>query len=81
MKIALTKIGNSKGIIIPSRILKLLGLEKEVSLTVENNNLIISSASAPRQGWEEQFLAAGAGEEKNLMGDIENEFDQEEWEW
>lgn len=81
MKVTLTQIGNSKGIIIPSRLLKLLGLEKEVEMSVKNNSIVISNAHEPRSGWREAFQAAGAGDEEILMEEIENDFDKEEWDW
>jgi hypothetical protein len=38
---------------------------------------------APRQGWEEAFLAAGSAVQDELLLDAmpSNQFDREEWEW
>ena len=38
---------------------------------------------APRQGWEDLFLAAGSAAQDELLLDAmpSNEFDREEWEW
>jgi hypothetical protein len=38
---------------------------------------------APRQGWEEAFLAAGSAAQDELLLDAmpSNEFDRAEWEW
>ena len=44
MKSSVTKIGNSKGIIIPAHLLKQCGFTKEVSLEIKNDTLVISKA-------------------------------------
>ncbi len=81
MIITLTKIGNSKGIIIPARLLKQFGLEREVSLEIEDNKLVISNVQKPRDGWKKAFIEAGAGTEKNLIDGLQNDFDKEDWTW
>ena len=81
MKTSITQIGNSKGIIIPAHLLKQCGFEKEVSLEVKEDALVISSPQKPRQGWQEAFAKAGAGEEELLIDGFDNEFDQEDWSW
>jgi antitoxin component of MazEF toxin-antitoxin module len=47
MTTQLKKIGNSKGIIIPSAVLKIMNLKEhdELTLTVEGNDLIVSKGS------------------------------------
>ena len=67
MKAFITQIGSSKGIIIPAYLLKQCGFEKEVSLEVQENKLVISNPKRPRQGWKEAFAQAGAGEEELLL--------------
>ncbi|MGY8767403.1 MAG: AbrB/MazE/SpoVT family DNA-binding domain-containing protein [Pirellulales bacterium] len=81
MKTSITKIGNSKGIIIPAHLLKQCELTEKVSLEVKDQTLIISNAKSPRQGWEEAFVRAGAGDEELLADEFINEFDQGEWTW
>ncbi len=81
MKIPLTKIGNSRGVIIPAHLLKQLGFTEEVSLEVKNEGLVISKAKRPREGWAQAFKEAGAGTDELLLADISNEFDQDEWSW
>ena len=81
MKISVTKIGNSKGVIIPSHLLKQCGFTKEVFLEIKNGTLVISKAKKPREGWAEAFIEAGAGEEELLIDDVSNDFDQDEWVW
>ena len=81
MKISLTKIGNSKGVIIPAHILKQCGFTGEVSLEVKDDGLVISKARRPREGWAKAFAEAGAGTEEVLLNDFSNDFDQDEWSW
>ena len=83
MKSSVTKIGNSKGVIIPAHLLKQCGFSKEVSLEIKNGTLVISKAKKPREGWAEAFIEAGAGEEELLINDVDvsNAFDQDEWVW
>jgi antitoxin MazE len=81
MKTSVTKIGNSKGIIIPSHLLKQCGFIKEVSLEIKNETLVISKARKPREGWAEAFIEAGAGDEELLLNEASNDFDQNEWVW
>ena len=50
MKAFITQIGSSKGIIIPAYLLKQCGFEKEVSLEVQENKLVISNPKRPREG-------------------------------
>jgi len=80
MKTPITKIGNSKGLIIPAKLLKECGFADEVSLQVKGDSLVISRSARPREGWEEAFLQAGA-EDRPLVDDVGNEFDESEWTW
>ncbi len=50
MKSSVTKIGNSKGIIIPAHLLKQCGFTKEVFLEIKNDTLVISKAKNPGKG-------------------------------
>ena len=47
------QIGNSKGIILPSEVLKQLrlSLKSAVSISLDGNNIVIKAQ--PRQGWAE----------------------------
>ena len=56
MKISLTKIGNSKGIIIPSHILKKFEITDEILLEEHDDKLVLKKpARKPREGWDEQI--------------------------
>ena len=79
MRATITRIGNSKGLIIPIQLLKECGFENEVSLQVKDNALIVSKPARPREGWEEAFMKTGV--DQNIMMDLANEFDESEWKW
>ncbi|MDD5191492.1 MAG: AbrB/MazE/SpoVT family DNA-binding domain-containing protein [Dehalococcoidales bacterium] len=75
MVVKLIQIGNSKGIRIPKAILKQAGLEKEVKLRLEGQQIIIETArkKKPREGWEEAF--------KKAIAEHGNELTEEDKEW
>ncbi len=80
----LTKVGNSRGIRIPSAILDQIDLEGELDLVIQDGALVIRPASRPRQGWEETFINATTDftEDVGLVEPpLQNRFDDEEWTW
>ena len=84
MKIKLTKIGNSQGIIIPKTIIDQLAIENRINLEIEDGRLIITPVSDnPREGWEQAIESVGGIEDDELlMGDyLEHRWDEEEWTW
>lgn len=81
MKIPLTKIGNSRGVIIPAHLLKQLGFTGEVSLEIKEDTLVIGKARGPREGWAQAFKEAGAAPEELLFDEISNDFELNEWSW
>ena len=84
MIVKVQKIGNSKGIILPKQIMKMCSIEEEVSISVENNHIVIMPSNKPRANWEAQFKAAIANGEKpdnDFSEGMENDFDKNEWTW
>jgi antitoxin MazE len=92
MRTRIVRIGNSRGIRIPKRLLEQTGLGPEVELEVQGQQIIIRRASHPREGWEESIIRAQGEatpedeqEEAALLRDMEamgpTEFDRFEWEW
>ncbi|ABB32724.1 transcriptional regulator/antitoxin, MazE [Geobacter metallireducens RCH3] len=84
MRTNIIRIGNSQGIRIPKVLLEQSHLGAEVELEVEDEKIIIRSASRPRQGWGEKFqLMAESGDDRMLNGDAgeQTEWDKDEWEW
>ncbi len=81
MLTSITKIGNSKGVIIPAHLLKQCGFENEISIEIKEESLIISKAKKPRDGWEQAFAKADSRTGEFIMDDIFNGFDRDEWTW
>jgi antitoxin MazE len=84
MKVALVRIGNSRGIRIPKPVIRQCGFSDMVEMTVEDNRVVIAPHVRARQGWGEAFRDAGGGfegDESLLAGAGRNEFDRDEWWW
>jgi len=82
MKTNLTKIGNSKGVIIPARFLKECRLDDIVSIDIKNDTIVISKSTHPRSGWSKAFAEVSKREQEPLIDDaLPNRFDDEEWTW
>ena len=82
VKVNIVRIGNSRGIRIPKTLLEQCGLEGELELVPEGNQLILRSAASPRRGWDQAYRAmAERGDDGLLDADTKNVFDESEWEW
>ncbi len=82
MKTTLTKIGNSKGIIIPAHFLKECQFDNVVSINIENDKIMISKPEQPRSGWKDAFAKALPNKNELLIDDtLSNHFDEDEWSW
>ncbi len=84
MRARIIKIGNSQGIRIPKVLLEQTKLSEEVELEVQDEQIVIRSASHPRQGWEEAFRAMTKhGDDKLIDRDLtgQSQWDKSEWQW
>ncbi|VAX19751.1 hypothetical protein MNBD_NITROSPINAE03-1780 [hydrothermal vent metagenome] len=83
MKVAITRIGNSRGIRIPKPILEQAHITDEVDLTVEHDRIVLRSVMSLRHGWSEQFQKMNErGDDLLLEPDsCPSEWEKEEWEW
>lgn len=77
------RIGNSKGIRIPKSVLEQTGMSDRVTLRVERGKLIVKAAENSRQGWTAAFKKGvkSAGQEMLIPDEVQNQWDEEEWEW
>jgi len=76
------KIGNSRGIRIPSTILQQLGWEDEVELRVEGNYLIVEALNHTRKDWKTIFAEmAKLGDDSLLDQAFVTNWDEEDWSW
>lgn len=80
----LIRIGNSLGVRIPQAIIQQMGLDNNMKLVfkVTEEGLLISSEKQAREGWEQKFRSLKK-QRKNpsLLGEFQNEFDKDKWEW
>jgi antitoxin MazE len=83
IKTRLVRIGNSQGIRIPRVVVEQADLRGDLELEVRRRQLVIRSASRPRQGWENRFRAmAERSDDRPLWPEATlTSFDEKEWEW
>ena len=84
VKTRIVKMGNSRGIRIPKLLLDQLGLNEEVELAVQQNQLVIRPVRRPRHAWDEQLkLMAERGDDRLLDAEAVSltRWDTDEWEW
>lgn len=76
----LIKVGNSKGIRIPSGILKECEIEDQIEIEVKDNTIILKPVKKVREGWDEAFKKMHQKLEDKLIDEnIDAEMD--DWEW
>ncbi|MFV0606850.1 MAG: hypothetical protein ACK5NK_13525 [Niabella sp.] len=77
------KIGNSSGILLSKTLLNQCEIIDQVVVEVKNRTIVIKPVEKqPREGWEKQFIEAGAlNDNENILGDISTKFEEEEWTW
>ena len=77
MEISLIKIGNSRGVRLPKKVIDQCQIENTLQLTVEDGKIILEpKEESPRQGWEEAALLAS--QEQDELNDLLDTFDDEE---
>ncbi|MRI64202.1 AbrB/MazE/SpoVT family DNA-binding domain-containing protein [Ornithobacterium rhinotracheale] len=83
METKLRKIGNSKGLILSKKILQDTNIKDRVKIKTKGSKIIIEAFKEnPRKDWEQQLLEAGSlNDRKFFFGEIENNFDENEWTW
>lgn len=79
MRIAIRKIGNSKGMIFPTPLLVQAGLTDEAEVTIEDGAIVVRSPSKPvRVGWAEASRdIAAAGDDTLVLGEFANAEDKD----
>lgn len=84
------QIGNSKGVILPNRIIEEAGISPDADLIIKVEDGVIMIAEAKVEGsvntdlssWDKQFKNAikmGNKPETDLWDNMKNQFDEEEW--
>lgn len=68
MKIAIRKMGNSQGVIIPKPVLTQLGLDTEAEMSIERNSIVLRKPrNGVREGWAEASKAIAASGDDGLV--------------
>lgn len=83
METNIINVGNSKGIIIPAKLLKIFGFENVVNVEVEEGKLVISPSKKPRDGWDKMIKneIEKNGVANQLIPDFFEDEDNNDWKW
>lgn len=79
MQTSLRKIGNSRGVIIPSAFIEQLKIENDVELILQEGALLLKPTVPLRQGWFEGYDPNKEVEPLADLKDLPSE--QEDWAW
>ena len=82
LKLKVRKIGNSKGIVIPQKFLKIVQSDKDdIVIEVDEKGILLKSNNQfPRKGWAKAFKRmAKKGDDTLLMPDVFEDEISEEW--
>ena len=79
MKIAIRKMGNSQGVIIPKPVLAQVGLEEEAEMSIERGAIVLRRPrKGVREGWAEASKAiAASGDDELVWPEFGNAQDSE----
>lgn len=82
MRIPIRRIGNSRGIIIPTSLLEIAGLELEAEVSFQDGALIVKAPDrVVREGWAQASAdLARQADDGLVMPDLGNE-DDENLQW
>jgi antitoxin MazE len=81
-KTRIIRIGNSRGIRVPTRLLDQAALPDEVELRSEPGRIVVSAASRPRTGWTGKVRTMRTRGDDALPDDsTSTRFDRADWRW
>ena len=84
MTLKLIQIGNSMGIRLPKKLIEQFNFNNEIDAEIKRDGLLLRKKNNSRAGWKKQILREikkGGYPESLIEGNIENEFDESEWQW
>ena len=83
MKVSLVAIGNSRGVRLPSAVIRECGFTDEIEMKVTNGSVVLSPVRSGRDGWDSAFarMAAEGDDAPLLDEDTGTAFDAEDWTW
>ena len=82
LSLKVRKIGNSKGIVIPQKFLRIVENEKEeVTIEVDDSGILLkSNKQSPRKGWAKEFKKmAKNNDDKLIMPDVFKDENFDAW--
>ena len=80
----LIKIGNSRGIIIPDKLLNLIGIKEKVTINIRDGEIVIGPVDREnREGWEEMLRQETEkyGPSEILLPDVFEDENEDVWTW
>ena len=83
-KVTLRQWGNSAGITIPHHLLEETGSYVGENFTIcvrKKGAFILSPIRDPQADWKEAFDKIADNENEQLLGNLSNAFDEDEWTW
>ena len=76
------KIGNSQGVRIPKPLIEQSGLQSDVEILVEGDQITIRNVASNRNGWAEAFATMAQQQDDTLLAEpTATDWEQSEWEW
>lgn len=83
MQAKLIQIGSSRGLRLPKLLIEKYDLSETLEIEEREDGLLIKKKQKPREDWAEQFECAASQDKSNFdtLINLENKFDEEEWEW
>lgn len=80
MEVAVINIGNSKGIRLSKTVLEQYHINEKVEMTLEQDKIVLTPKTNPRNGWEKAFMQMNAiGDDKLLIDDVFEDENFDEW--
>ena len=80
MKIAIIKIGNSKGLRLSKTILEKYNIKDKVGMILEKGQIVLRPINNPRENWEKAFEDMRENnDDRLLVNDVFEDENFEEW--
>ncbi|MFN3849765.1 MAG: AbrB/MazE/SpoVT family DNA-binding domain-containing protein [Spirosomataceae bacterium] len=84
MTVDVIKIGNSKGIRLSKTIIEQYNIGEQVEIIFRNDEIVLRPKTKVREGWADTIRLANSVNNDTILDEfsqINNRFDEEEWEW
>ncbi len=78
MRSTIRKIGNSRGVLIPTALLAECGISDQINMRVEGKCIVIEPLRDAREGW---FPAPLPDSDTNFWAEFPTDSDCEDWVW